>query len=169
MTSDKISIHFLFLLFLIIANFTIGENISVNITSLIVKFKTTIYVYMRQRVYLKLKIELELFSVLNYVQHKGDVAYFMTELFWNDPKDKDYWFRFPVSSRMPNTCRIFCRTCDLSREIENESLKIVTEEQWKSVAKNELKEQTRVKERWMESKSRMKIDDGPEIKFEFYV
>lgn len=40
--------------------------------------------------YLKLKIELDLFSVLNYVQHKGDVAYFMTELFWNDPKDKDY-------------------------------------------------------------------------------
>lgn len=45
---------------------------------------------MRQNVYLKLEIELDLcISVLNYV-YEGDVAYFMTELFLNDSKDKDY-------------------------------------------------------------------------------
>lgn len=35
-------------------------------------------------------MELDLSSVLNYVHHQGDVAYFMTELFRNDPEDKDY-------------------------------------------------------------------------------
>lgn len=42
-------------------------------------------------------MELDLLSILNYVHHEGDVAYFMIELFWNDPEDKDYYLRFPVS------------------------------------------------------------------------
>lgn len=78
--------------------------------------------------YLKLKImELDLLSILNYAHHDGDVAYFMIELFWNDPEDKDYYLRFAVSSRMANTCRIFLQNpwkSGLPREIEDTSSKI---------------------------------------------
>lgn len=77
-------------------------------------------------------MELDFFGALNYVRQEGDVAYFMTELFLNNLKNKDYQLRFSVLSRMANTCRIFCRISeksDLSREVEDEFLKIVIEEQ----------------------------------------
>lgn len=43
-------------------------------------------------------MELDLLSILNYTD-EGDVAYFMIELFWNDPEDKDYYLRFIANGK----------------------------------------------------------------------